>query len=59
MLYPVELRAQNLIFTYENPIDHLHVFMFMVANFFLVPPRRPGGPYYIHFEPPSNYRAPA
>jgi hypothetical protein len=34
MLYPVELRAQNLP----------------------APPRRPGGPYYIRFEPPSNGR---
>src|SRR5436309_11268494 len=23
-------------------------------KFFLAPPRRPGGPYYIRFEPPSN-----
>src|SRR5689334_25418165 len=25
-------------------------------KFFLAPPRRPGGPYYIRFEPPSNCR---
>ena len=25
-------------------------------KFYLAPPRRPGGPYYIRFEPPSNYR---
>lgn len=24
-------------------------------KFYLAPPRRPGGPYYIRFEPPSNY----
>jgi hypothetical protein len=26
-------------------------------KFFLAPPRRPGGPYYIRFEPPSNGRS--
>src|SRR5262245_4315317 len=33
--------------------------MFMVhgRKFYLAPPRRPGGPYYIRFEPPSNCRA--
>jgi hypothetical protein len=25
-------------------------------KFYLAPPRRPGGPYYIRFEPPSNQR---
>ena len=25
-------------------------------KFFLAPPRQPGGPYYIRFEPPSNSR---
>jgi hypothetical protein len=28
---------------------HLHG-----RKFYLAPPRRPGGPYYIRFEPPSN-----
>jgi hypothetical protein len=26
----------------------------MAEKFYLAPPRRPGGPYYIRFEPPSN-----
>src|SRR5439155_12731031 len=32
--------------------------MFVVhgRKFYLAPPRRPGGPYYIRFEPPSNCR---
>ena len=44
MLYPVELRAQN-----RRLLFHVHG-----RKFYLAPPRRPGGPYYIRFEPPSN-----
>jgi hypothetical protein len=34
--------------------DHRLLFHVHGRKFYLAPPRRPGGPYYIRFEPPSN-----
>ena len=36
--------------------DHRLLFHVHGRKFYLAPPRRPGGPYYIRFEPPSNHR---
>jgi hypothetical protein len=35
--------------------DHRLLIVVHGRKFYLAPPRRPGGPYYIRFEPPSNY----
>src|SRR6266481_2479719 len=35
--------------------DRRRLFHVHGRKFYLAPPRRPGGPYYIRFEPPSNY----
>ena len=58
MLYPVELRAQNLVLLMKIPPTCSSSLLFHVhgRKFCLAPPRRPGGPYYIRFEPPSNCR---
>jgi hypothetical protein len=34
--------------------DRRLLFYLHGRKFYLAPPRRPGGPYYIRFEPPSN-----
>ena len=34
--------------------DRRVLFHMQGRKFYLAPPRRPGGPYYIRFEPPSN-----
>src|SRR5437879_5728577 len=39
---------------YEAMKDRRLLFHVHGRKFYLAPPRRPGGPYYIRFEPPSN-----
>ncbi len=43
--------ATFVVFWPRRLLFHVHG-----RKFYLAPPRRPGGPYYIRFEPPSNSR---
>src|SRR5262249_61716192 len=60
---------RNRKIPYQNPLhkfsdvcsflavkDRRLLFHVHGRKFYLAPPRRPGGPYYIRFEPPSNCR---
>src|SRR5437764_13046366 len=52
--YQIPLHKSSAFHTLDAMKDSRLLFYVHGRKFYLAPPRRPGGPYYIRFEPPSN-----